>query len=64
MINKADDDILSEIISSCEKKMVSPFKKKANIEMVLASPEEEENEIDENDLADLLEAYKCLKEEG
>lgn len=68
MVSKIDDDILSEIISSCEKRMVSPFKKKEEVAAVEEPEAEEEVSSDEvedmgpDELAKLIELYKQMKD--
>ena len=74
-VSKIDDDILAEIIGSCEKKMVSPFKKKGVVIDVSEEPEEEtEDELESEekselkdqladmDLEDLKKFYATLKD--
>jgi hypothetical protein len=66
LLDQADEDIFSEIIQGCEKKMVAPFKKEKTI--IAVEPEEgeetEESELDElseEDLEKLKELYSQLK---
>lgn len=66
---QADNDVFDEIISKCEKKMASPFKKEVAIEVEPSEDEEaevvetEKSDISEEDLQKLLEMYQQLKGE-
>lgn len=68
MVNKADNSVFDEIISKCESKMASPFKKEApeepEMEMEEEAPEvetSEKSEISPEDLQKLLEMYQEMK---
>ncbi|HEY9661987.1 MAG TPA: hypothetical protein V6C65_26320 [Allocoleopsis sp.] len=66
LIDKADEDIFSEIISGCEGKMIAPFKKEKVV--IEAEPEEGEEaeeskleDLSEEDLEKLKELYSQIK---
>ena len=70
MVSKIDDDILGQIISSCENHMVSPFKKK-EVEIEVEPEMEDEDDSKKSDIAEklseldedeLLELYSKMKE--
>jgi hypothetical protein len=65
---KADNDVFDEIISKCESKMASPFKKESEPEEVEESMEVEEpmeepkeHGLSPEDLEKLLEMYNNMK---
>ena len=64
---KADNDVFDEIISKCESKMASPFKKEVAVEVEPSEDEEMEvaetakSDISEEDLQKLLELYQQIK---
>jgi hypothetical protein len=74
--NKMDIENLDELISMCEDKMVSPFKKKKSAMVAVIKPEDDGEEMAETedegegkkpdlsdvDMEDLLEMYKGMKE--
>lgn len=72
--NKNDIDLenLDELIGMCENKMVHPFKKKMKVVIKESQPDQEEidenesenEELDDEKIAQLLEMYKDLKERG
>ena len=62
---KMDLESLDELISMCEDKMVSPFRKKQDDEPSEPEPAAEEKEgkpdISDMDMDDLIEAYESAK---
>lgn len=74
LTDKADSDVFDEIISKCESKMASPFKKEVAVTIEpeegttddqahedAESPETEKSEISPEDLQKLLELYEQMK---
>jgi hypothetical protein len=61
-VDLADDQILDDLISSCEKKMASKFKKKEEPKEEKAEKDDDSDDMDDETKSKLLEMYKKMKE--
>ena len=67
LIDSADDEILSDLIAQCEKRMTSKFKKEEPKEEeepeveVLAVESDDEDDMDDEKMKKLLEMYRSSK---
>lgn len=58
MVEDADESILNELIGNCEHKISSKFKKAEPEPEEIAEETDDEQELDDDQIAALLDAYK------